>query len=95
MVAADNKFVAMYFNLRIGGIHMEALEVVRSMKESLRKHRTIGTKHEVDFTFAAPKAKKVCIAGKFNEWNTSSTPMKKGKDGTWKTKLKLAPGQYE
>jgi 1,4-alpha-glucan branching enzyme len=40
-------------------------------------------------------AGKVCIAGKFNAWDTKSTPMKKGKDGTWRIKLSLAPGKYE
>jgi 1,4-alpha-glucan branching enzyme len=76
-------------------IDMAALEVVKSMKESLRKHRTIGTKHEIEFTFTAPKAKKVCIAGNFNDWNMTSMPMKKSADGIWKIKLKLSPGKYE
>jgi len=74
---------------------MVALEVVKSMKESLSRRRIIGTKHEVEFTFAAPKAKKVCIAGNFNDWNMTSMPMKKNADGTWKIKLKLSPGKYE
>jgi 1,4-alpha-glucan branching enzyme len=74
---------------------MAALEVVKSMKESLRRRRTIGTSREVELIFAAPKAKKVCIAGEFNDWNATSMPMKKSVDGTWKIKLKLSPGKYE
>jgi 1,4-alpha-glucan branching enzyme len=74
---------------------MAALEVVRKMKESLSRPRTTSTTHEVEFTFHAPEAKKVCIAGKFNDWNTKSMPMKKGKDGTWRINLKLSPGKYE
>jgi 1,4-alpha-glucan branching enzyme len=74
---------------------MAALEVVKKLKASIHKSQIAGAQQEVEFTIHAPEAKKVCIAGKFNAWNTSSTPMKKGKDGTWKTKLKLAPGQYE
>ncbi len=74
---------------------MESLEVVKSMKEFLGKHRTMGTSREVEFTLAAPKAKKVCIAGKFNAWHMTSMPMKKSADGTWKIKLKLLPGTYE
>ena len=50
---------------------------------------------EVEFTCRAPEARKVCIAGKFNAWDTAATPMKKGKDGTWRIKLKLPPGEYE
>jgi 1,4-alpha-glucan branching enzyme len=65
---------------------MAALEVVKSMKESLSRRRIIDTKHEAEFTFAAPKAKKVCIAGNFNDWNSTSMPMKKSADGTWKNR---------
>ena len=74
---------------------MASLEVVKSMKESLVRRRTIGTSREVEFTLPAPKAKNVCIAGKFNDWNMTSMPMKKSTDGTWKIKLKLLPGKYE
>ena len=35
------------------------------------------------------------MAGKFNDWDTKSQPMKKDKQGTWKIKMKLAPGKYE
>ena len=37
----------------------------------------------------------VFLAGDFNNLDTRSLPMKKGKDGTWKAKIKLAPGRYE
>lgn len=74
---------------------MAALEVVKSMKESLGRRQTISTSREVAFIFSAPKAKKVCISGNFNDWNMNSMPMKKSADGTWKIKLKLSPGKYE
>lgn len=74
---------------------MAALEVVKKMKESLSTPRTAGALHEVEFTFHSPEARKVCIAGKFNDWNTKSMPLKKGKDGTWRIHLKLPPGKYE
>jgi 1,4-alpha-glucan branching enzyme len=80
--------------LRKGGMKMAALEVVKSMKESLKRRQAASTGHEVEFTFAAPKAKKVCIAGNFNDWNMTSMPMKKS-NGIWKIKLKLSPGRYE
>jgi len=74
---------------------MAALEVVKKLKASIHMPQMTGAQHEVELTFQAPDAKKVCVAGKFNEWNTSATPMKKGKDGTWKVKIKLSPGKYE
>ncbi len=43
----------------------------------------------VEFTFCAPEAREVFLAGEFNNWDTQSLPMKKGKDGVWKAKIKL------
>ncbi len=74
---------------------MAALEVVKKMRESVRSSQITGTMHEVEFTFHAPEAKKVCIAGKFNDWSTTSMPMKKSKNGTWRIRIKLSPGKYE
>jgi 1,4-alpha-glucan branching enzyme len=73
---------------------MSALETVRNMKESMSRSRT-STSREIEFTFSAPRAKKVCVAGRFNDWNMTSMPMKKSSDGTWKIKVKLSPGSYE
>ena len=49
----------------------------------------------VEFTFRAPEAREVFLAGEFNNWDTQSLPMKKEKDGVWKAKIKLPPGRYE
>ena len=48
-----------------------------------------------EFTFQAPGAREVCLAGEFNSWDTQSLPMKKDKNGVWKRKIKLPPGRYE
>lgn len=47
------------------------------------------------FEFAAPEAQGVYLAGEFNQWNTIANPMKKDKQGIWKTTLSLKPGRYE
>ncbi len=66
---------------------MAAVEMVKKNKET--------TIRQIEFAFRAPEAKKVYIAGTFNDWNTKSLPMKKGKDGTWRIMVKLSPGRYE
>lgn len=44
----------------------------------------------------APDAKKVCVAGTFNNWSTISHPMKRTTgDGHWVLSLDLPPGRYE
>ena len=49
----------------------------------------------VEFTFCASEAREVFLAGEFNNWDTQSLPMKKGKDGVWKAKIKLSSGRHE
>ena len=50
---------------------------------------------KVPFEFMAPDAKKVCLAGDFNDWDTTASPMKKDKKGMWKATVSLKPGRYE
>ena len=71
---------------------MAALEMVKKMKESIG---IVAPMQQIEFTFRATEAEKVFIAGTFNNWNTKSMPMKKGKDGTWRIMVKLSPGRYE
>ena len=71
---------------------MAALETVKKIKESIGRAAAM---RQIEFTFRAPEAKKVYIAGTFNDWNAKSMPMKKGKDGTWRIMVKLSPGRYE
>ena len=49
----------------------------------------------IEFSYEAPNAQSVYIAGDFNEWNTTKTPLSKDENGIWKTVLKLAPGKYQ
>jgi 1,4-alpha-glucan branching enzyme len=55
-------------------------------------------KERIAFTFHAPDAKSVHLAGNFNGWNPSSHPLSRvktsKKDGTWKKIVYLQPGVY-
>ena len=42
-----------------------------------------------------PDAQEVCIAGSFNDWHSSVTPMIRLNNGKWAKELSLAPGRYE
>lgn len=52
-------------------------------------------KKGAEFSFYAPEAMEVFVAGEFNGWDSRSLPMKRDKSGTWKVKTKLSPGRYE
>ena len=49
----------------------------------------------VHFEFMHPAAANVCIAGSFNDWHSSATPMVSMGDGRWAKELVLSPGTYE
>lgn len=73
---------------------MAMLERTKKSVEAIISSVT-SDERDIEFTYFAPKAKKVSLAGKFNAWNTSSVPMKKSKDGTWRATVKLPPGKHE
>lgn len=49
---------------------------------------------EVLFSAQFEEARKVMIAGDFNNWTPISTPMRKAGNGTWQTRLPLPQGRY-
>ena len=50
---------------------------------------------EVLFEYYAPHAAKAQLAGSFNGWDPNATPLKKDRNGKWKSTLWLPPGRYE
>ena len=42
-----------------------------------------------------PAAQQVCVAGSFNDWHPTVTPMIRLDDGQWAKELALPPGRYE
>ena len=47
------------------------------------------------FSIDASQAREVSLAGNFNNWEHTSMPLKRTKNGTWKTEITLKPGRYE
>jgi hypothetical protein len=54
-----------------------------------------STEKGVKFTYYDPAANEVYLAGEFNNWSTTATPMKRDPDGVWWIILPLPPGRYE
>ncbi|MGY5351251.1 isoamylase early set domain-containing protein [Wenyingzhuangia sp. IMCC45533] len=44
---------------------------------------------KVTFAYAAPEVEELSLVGDFNNWDTTSTPMKKLKNGTFKVVVDL------
>ena len=49
----------------------------------------------VAFKLFSPKAKRVSVAGSFNNWDTTQLSAKKDTKGNWAVKVNLKPGKYE
>ena len=71
-------------------IGKENRKVKKEAKELPKK-----TFKKVEFTFLAPEAMEVLLAGAFNSWDTQTLLMKKNKEGVWKIAIDLAPGCYQ
>ena len=71
-------------------IGKEKKTVKKEAKELPKK-----TLKNVEFTFQAPGAMEVMLAGACNSWDTQTLLMKKNKEGVWKIVIDLAPGCYE
>lgn len=53
------------------------------------------TAQKVRIEFRDEKAQAVSIAGTFNDWHPTATPMIALGDGRWAKELALPPGRYE
>jgi 1,4-alpha-glucan branching enzyme len=49
----------------------------------------------IPFTFEAPAARQVSLAGDFNNWDPKAMPMHIGPDGVWHLSVGLTPGRHE
>jgi len=49
----------------------------------------------VPFSFAAPTARRVLLAGDFNNWDPEDMPMYKSSNGVWYLSVSLRPGRHE
>jgi 1,4-alpha-glucan branching enzyme len=54
----------------------------------------LGSKSR-EFKLFAPQAKKVSVAGTFNNWDTGALSAKNDARGNWTVKVNLKPGRYE
>ncbi|HQJ15332.1 MAG TPA: isoamylase early set domain-containing protein [Candidatus Omnitrophota bacterium] len=60
-------------------------------KAAVRSKTAKATK----FQIFAPQAKKVSVAGSFNNWDPTKVIAKKDTNGNWTVSVSLKPGRYE
>jgi len=50
---------------------------------------------QVSFQLHRPNAAKVSLAGDFNGWSSTATPLQRNSEGTWQIAFALAPGRHQ
>jgi 1,4-alpha-glucan branching enzyme len=66
-----------------------------TMSAAQQTIKAAGKDKNSAFNFHSDNATAVFLAGSFNNWSPTTTPMLKGKDGDWAVSLPLASGRYE
>ena len=77
---------------------------MNSTLETICRYRQVGPAirysarrniHHVDFFCDAPGASHVYLAGDFNQWDPTASPMHRGPDGRWAISLELHHGHHQ
>ncbi len=67
----------------------------RTSQRKTARPQSETAQRQATLSLSMPEAVTVSVAGTFNDWNITRTPMRKDQAGIWKTTLSLAPGRYE
>lgn len=70
------------------------LELKEKMEEILREELPKMKLKDVTLTINAPDARKVFIAGEFNNWRIDEESKMENENGVWTKNISLAPGKY-
>jgi len=62
--------------------------------EFVQAMNAILNKHNQTFSFKAPNAERVLLAGDFTRWLVNPVPLQKQQNGTWTATISLEPGTY-
>jgi 1,4-alpha-glucan branching enzyme len=57
--------------------------------------KSAGGSRKVRFFLIDPQAEQVSVAGSFNNWNPTTTPLNRESRGRWTRELMLPVGRYE
>ena len=75
--------------------HRQASTVARPVAPKGTHKAQRPVEKPVEFAFSQPHAREVAVAGSFNDWDASRTPMNATPEGTWKATVWLPAGRYE
>ncbi len=75
--------------------HRQTSTVARPVAPSETRAARRPVETPVEFALNQPRARSVTVAGTFNGWDLTRTPLRLNSDGTWKATVWLPAGRYE
>ena len=79
---------------RIRAAQIEVSEIVKTVDKQAENGEPKKISVQVDFGLVASQARSVAVAGSFNGWDPTVTPMRKV-EGAWHVKVGLPRGRHE
>lgn len=65
------------------------------MRKKIKAKQVVGGSQQVRLELNRPQTHEVFVAGSFNDWQPTATPLKPAGEGKWGVELSLPPGRYE
>jgi 1,4-alpha-glucan branching enzyme len=75
--------------------HRQSSTVARPVTPKATRSGTRPVEKPTEFVFKQESATSVTVAGTFNDWDASRTPLNKSESGEWKATVWLPAGRYE
>jgi hypothetical protein len=79
---------------KIEAVKPEPAKAMSIKIEPVQSSAPVKVNH-ISLSLLKADAKKVCVAGTFNEWKPERTPLKPAGNGRWVGDLTVDPGKYE
>jgi 1,4-alpha-glucan branching enzyme len=75
--------------------NFQSVQLVLNQNDLSGMSNEKAAKQKVTFSYSAPTAQEVLLAGDFTGWAQAPLALKKQKGGLWKRTISLPPGSYE
>ena len=77
------------------GSTAESTAPVAAVATVVSEQAGVDGTHEVRFLFVADSARRVSVAGDFNDWNPTATPLRRAGNGNvWSVVVRVRPGRH-
>ncbi len=73
---------------------LDDVDVDRQISVRVLKEREPNAERLVEFAIYLPGVENLSLVGDFNNWNPEHDLMRKGRDGVFRLRLRLRPGEY-